>query len=65
MTHGSKGMGSHRHGTCGKNNKSPRLRLFERMEAERGAIPVVATEKPPEQRIKMYGSVQELLRDRV
>lgn len=54
---GSKGMGMHRHGTCGKNNKSPKLRLFERMEAER-------ISKPP--KIKMYGkSIRELLKDRV
>lgn len=59
---GSSGSGMHRHGTCGKNNKSPRLRLFERMEAERGVVPV--EEPHTEQRIKMYGSVQELLKDR-
>jgi hypothetical protein len=38
------------------------LRLFERMEAERGVVPV--EEPHTEQRIKMYGSVQELLKDR-
>ncbi len=34
MTHGNKGMGSHRHGTCGESGKSPRLRLFERMSVQ-------------------------------
>ncbi len=35
MQQGRGGMGSHKHGISGRPGKSPRLRLWERMQAEK------------------------------
>lgn len=51
------GMGSRKHGKSGSRNgagKSPKMRLSERMAAERN-------ERKP-RKVKMHGSVQEALR---
>jgi hypothetical protein len=37
MQRGRGGMGSHKHGTSGRATKSPRLRMREKLEAERRA----------------------------
>lgn len=58
MQQGRGGMGSRKHGKSGHAGKSPRLRMWARMEAERPP----QTSRP---KAKFFGSIRELFsRDR-
>lgn len=48
-------MGSHKHGIHGHPTKSPRLRLWERLQAER-------QERKPRKIVLVYASVIEAVR---
>jgi hypothetical protein len=58
MQQGRGGMGSHKHGISGRATKSPRLRLMQKLDAERGMFdggPVRRRKGLP------FASVRELL----
>jgi hypothetical protein len=56
MIKGKGGMGMHKHGVSGINPKSPKQRLFERMEAEKDK-----TKKPEPE---MFSSIKDLLKNK-
>jgi hypothetical protein len=54
MQQGRGGMGSRKHGSSGRATKSPRLRLWARLDAERRS-------EPSRPKGKYLGSIRELL----
>lgn len=54
MTSGTSGMGMHKHGVSGRSGKSPKMRLAEKLKAERD-------EKKPRQ-FKMKKSIKDLFK---
>ncbi len=56
MQRGRGGMGSHKHGTSGRATKSPRLRMREKLEAERNE------RKKPKTSTVMVSAFRELFR---
>jgi hypothetical protein len=57
MQQGRGGMGSHKHGVAGHATKSPRLRLMNRLAAERGELGGGARRRPQP---LTFASVREL-----
>lgn len=54
MQSGRSGMGSHKHGVSGKSPKSPKLRVWLRLEAEK--------KEKKHRLVKMCGSMKELMK---
>jgi hypothetical protein len=58
MQQGRGGMGSHKHGISGHATKSPRFRLMQKLDAERGAFDGRSMRR---QKRLPFASVRELL----
>jgi hypothetical protein len=60
MTTGTKGIGSHKHGTSGRAPKSPRLRHAMKLDAERSEIKDTHRIKDPQTSIKdLFGKLRK------
>jgi hypothetical protein len=62
MQQGRGGMGSHKHGISGHATKSPRFRLMQKLDAERGAFDGMLARR---RKRLPFASVRELLNSAV